>query len=333
MGDGPALLATTRRGTVAEARLRGHAAVVDAGGSLTGACGDPEVVVTLRSCVKPLQALPFVERAMDALHAPEDELAVACASHQGEPVHVDTVRSLLRRAGVEEGALSCGPQLPGDPTSAENLIREGGQPMPVHNNCSGKHAAMLATCAVAGWPLDGYARREHPCQQAVSAALAPLLDIDLAAAPWGIDGCGLPTYGVPLAALARAFACAQAAPAFRRSQDAMTAHPHLVAGSGRFDTALLHAAGEHLTAKIGGAAVWVAVLRPSGPAVALKLEAGAPEAIPPVAIAVLQRLGALPAELPGGLAAYAAPVVRNWAGEAVGSIGVEPDALRALGPL
>ena len=123
---------------------------------------------TLRSCVKPIQALPFLRLAADRLEASGPEIAVACASHQGEDEHVATVRGLLAKAGVPEAALGCGPQIPSDEATARRLLASGGVPLPIHNNCSGKHAAMLATCAVMGWPLDGYMELGHPCQQAVS---------------------------------------------------------------------------------------------------------------------------------------------------------------------
>ena len=324
----PATLATAWRGGVAEALYRGHVAVVDSSGTTVSALGDPDAAAPLRSCAKPLQALPFVEMAMDAVAATEAELALACASHNGEDEHVATARGLLVRAGVSESELECGPQLPTDEATGRRLLASGGVPLPVHNNCSGKHAAMLATCVVKGWPRAGYIDRDHPVQQAVTATLSRHLELDLDAVPWGIDGCGLPTFGVPLSALARAFAGAQRGDAgFRRCQDAMTAHPFLVAGTGRFDTALLACCGATLSAKIGGAALWVAVVRDLGTAVAVKLEGGAGEAVPPVAIAVLRQLGALPDPLPEPLRRHAEPVLRNWAGDAVGRIEASVGAL------
>ena len=325
---GPTRLAAAWRGDGIEAVYRGHVAVVDASGQTLSRRGDPEILVHLRSCAKPLQALPFVAMAMAALGATEAELALACASHNGEDEHVATARSLLARAGVGEGELECGPQLPTDAPSARRLLAAGGVPLPIHNNCSGKHAAMLATCAVAGWPRLGYVRRDHPMQQAVTAVLGEFLGVDLDRARWGIDGCGLPTFAVPLASLARAYALSQDTdPRFRRCQGAMASHPFLVAGSNRFDTALLEACGARITAKIGGAALWVAVVRDGGPAVALKLESGAGEAIPPVAIAVLQQLGALDEALPAQLQTYAEPVLANWAGTPVGRIEAGVGAL------
>jgi L-asparaginase II len=157
-----------------------------------------------------------------------------------------------------------------------------------------------------------------------------MLGVDLATAPHGIDGCGLTTYGIPLAAIARGFAAASSDPAFQGAQNAMAARPFLVAGTGRFDTALLEVAGTRVTAKIGGAAVWAAVVRPSGPGIAIKLEAGGMEAIPVVAIAVLQHLDVLAADLPERLRPFAASTVRNWAGTDVGEIRAERIDIPAL---
>jgi L-asparaginase II len=320
----PPVLATVWRGDVVEALIRGHVVVGDALGDPIRFVGDPLSRTTLRSCVKPLQALPFVRLAAAKVGASSAEVAIACASHQGEDAHLATVRSLLAKAGVPEEALGCGPQLPSDEPTARRLLASGGVPKPIHNNCSGKHAAMLATCAVMGWPLDGYMDLDHPCQRAVTAAMNEMLDVDLSTAPRGIDGCGLTTFGVTLLALAQGFALATSDPAFQRCQEAMAAHPFLVAGTRRFDTALLETSGATLTAKIGGAAVWAAVGRPSGPGIAIKLEAGAAEAIPVVAIAVLQRLGLLDANLPAALRSFARLPLRNWAGREVGVIAAEP---------
>jgi L-asparaginase II len=320
----PPILATIFRGDAIEARVRGHIAVTDASGSVLHSAGSPDVETTLRSCVKPIQALPFLRLAADRLEASGPEIAVACASHQGQDEHVATVRGLLARAGVPEATLGCGPQIPSDEATARRLLASGDVPRPIHNNCSGKHAAMLATCSVMGWPLDGYMELGHPCQHAVSGALQEMLGIDLDTAHRGIDGCGLTTYGIPLTAIARGFAVASADAAFRRAQDMMAAHPFHVAGTGRFDTALLEVAGAGLTAKIGGAAVWAAVVRPGGPGIAIKLESGGGEAIPVVAIALLQQLGVLASDLPERLRPFATLTMRNWAGREVGEIRAEP---------
>ena len=320
----PALLAEVWRGNAVELHVRGHLAVVDAAGRLVASLGDPEAPTTLRSAVKPLQALPFVEGgALDALDAGGDELALACASHSGEPVHVATARRLLGRAGLDEADLACGPQWPAGDAAARALAAEGGQAGRIHNNCSGKHAAMLAACVHAGWPIRGYTAIDHPLQRRISTIMGEVMGLDLTDAPHGIDGCGLPTYGLPLRALALGFAAAQAErPAFVRCQDAMAAHPLLVGGTGRFDSALLEAAGSAVTAKSGGAAVWAAVARREGLGVALKLEAGGGAQLAPVAMAVLGALDLLPAELPAALVEHATGAVHNWEGTVVGDTRV-----------
>lgn len=312
--------------------MRGHVVVVDGGGGILGAAGDPGVVTTLRSCVKPLQAQPFVHHALDALEATDEELAVACASHNGEPVHVETVRRLLGRCGLDDDALSCGPQLPYDEQSARRLLASGVEPGRIHNNCSGKHAGMLAVCVVRGWPATGYADAAHPLQAEIREVMGGFGGVDLATAPAGIDGCGLTTYGLPLHVLARMFAAAAADPGFQRCQAAMAAHPHLVAGRGRFDTAVLAAAGSSVTVKGGGAAVWVAVRCPAGPAVAIKLESGDATAMPVVALGALGALGWIGAEVLAGnaLARFRRLAMRNWAGEVVGSVTSDPGWERVL---
>ncbi len=328
----PVHLATVHRGDVVEAVVRGHLAVVDAGGQLLAYAGDAGAVTTIRSCVKPLQALPFVRRAADMLGASQEEVAVACSSHNGEPRHVQVVTQLLSRCGLAEDALTCGPQLPFDEESAHRLLATGQGPRRITNNCSGKHAAMLAACVAAGWPTAGYAAWEHPLQVEIRRLMGDLVGIDLDRAPSGIDGCGLPTHGLPLRVLAQLFAAASGVAGFARCQEAMAAHPHLVAGRRRFDTDLLTVAGEQLTCKGGGAAVWLAVRRPAGPALAIKLEAGDTTAMPPVALAALRALGWVDAAqvvLPG-LARHVCPDVRNWEGDVVGSVDVEtgwPDSL------
>jgi L-asparaginase II len=331
-GYPPAHVATIRRGTALEAVIRGHVAVVDVHGALLGSAGDPEAATTLRSCVKPLQALPFVRRAAGAMGATDEEIAVACSSHSGEPVHVATVRTLLGRSGLREDALSCGPQLPFDEEAARALLVSGAPAGRIHNNCSGKHAAMLAACVASGWPVSGYAEEHHPLQVEIRQVMGGFAGVDLSRQPHGIDGCGLPTYELPLGALARMLAAATADHAFQRCQEAMAAHPHLVAGRGRFDTAVLATAGDAVTVKIGGSAVWVAVRRPGGPAMAIKLEAGDATALPAVALAALKALGWIDATAFAGstLGPFVRPAVRNWEGTEVGSVTAEPGWLRGL---
>lgn len=331
-GGNAALLAGVDRGGITEVVVRGHVAVVDARGALLASAGDAETVTTLRSTVKPLQALPFFAGAAEAMGATVEERAVACASHEGEPRHVEVVRRLLARAGVGEDALSCGAQWPYSERATRELVRAGETAGRVHNNCSGKHAAMLCACVHNGWPVQGYADYAHPLQAEIRLRMSDHAGVDLDGTPHGIDGCGLPTHGLPLHALATMFARASARDGdFARAQAAMAAEPFMVGGSGRFDTLLLGWAGDGLTAKSGGAAVWTCVARGGdGPAVAVKLEAGVGAHMAPVALAVLRELGLLPSTaMPEPLAALERGVQRNWAGDAVGETHVHLALQRA----
>jgi L-asparaginase II len=183
---------------------------------------------------------------------------------------------------------------------------------------------MLAACVHNGWPVEGYAAFDHPLQRDIRRRMSEHAGIRISDTPHGVDGCGLPTHGLPLLWLARMFASASARDgAFRRCEEAMAAEPFMVGGTGRFDTLLLDWAGDRITAKSGGAAVWACVARGGGVGVAVKLEAGIGPNMPPVAMAVLRALELLPpSAMPEALEAHARGVLRNWAGDAVGETKV-----------
>ena len=250
-----ARLATVWRGTAPEAVVRGHVAVVDSSGTVIAAVGNIDSVTTLRSAVKPLQAMAFAE-VYQQLGCAQDELAIGCASHEAAPDQVAVVARLLGNLGLDESALSCGAQRPYDQMGAAQQLVAGTPLRRIDNNCSGKHAAMLGACIGHNWPVLGYAESAHPLQQRISADLARLSGCDMVTAPWGIDGCGLPTYALPLSGLARAFAAGSQDPLFRRCQEAMAAYPQLIAGSGRLDTVLMNLLPDRITSKGGAYAVW-----------------------------------------------------------------------------
>ncbi len=330
--SGAALLAEVWRGDVCEVLVRGHVAVVDADNRLLACAGDPDARTTLRSTIKPLQALPFVDGgALDRLGASVEELAVACASHDGDDRHVAVVRRLLARSGLDESALACGPQWPYSEAASRALAARGETAGRVHNNCSGKHAAMLCACLHAGWPVEDYSVYDHPLQRDIRRRISDIAGIRLGDTPHGVDGCGLPTHGVTLRYLARMFAAADAGGGgFRRCQDAMAAEPFMIGGEGRFDTLLLTWAGSTLTAKSGGAAVWACVVRGGGPGVAIKLEAGVGPYLPPIAMAVLRELRVLPRSSPSEeLQALSEGLLRNWAGAVVGATHLQVKLERA----
>jgi L-asparaginase II len=252
------------------------------------ALGNVDGPVYPRSAVKPLQTLGLLRAGWSP--GDEEQVALACASHSGEPVHVTVVRRILDAAGLDEGALDNTPDLPLDAAAAGTLLRAGGGADRLHQNCSGKHAAMLAACVAAGWPVTGYRDPSHPVQQAVREAVEDLAGER--ADHVTVDGCGAPLFSLSLTGLARAFArLAVASPGTpeRRVADAVRHHPHLVGGTGRDITTLLRGI-TGLVAKDGAEGVQAAAL-PDGRAVAVKIEDGAGRGRAPVIVAALERLG------------------------------------------
>ena len=323
----PVAVEVWRDGRV-ESRHRVRACVADARGVILLELGDVDEPVFPRSAVKPFQALALVETgAADAFRVSDAELALACASHGGEPQHVELVEAWLARLGLDEQALACGPHPPSHPASAAALVRGGTAPRRVHNNCSGKHTGMLATALHLRAPLDGYERVDHPVQRHVQAALAELADLDGLPEP-GIDGCSLPNHPMPLRALARVAARladpSGLAPARRSALDriarAMLDHPFLVAGTGRCCTAIMQAVPD-VVAKTGAEGVYLGALRRRGLGVVVKAEDGATRAAESAFLALLDHLGALENAARAPLERFARPHLRNFAGLEVGRIG------------
>lgn len=263
-------------------------------GATALAAGDVRTPVFPRSSNKPLQVVGMLRAGLgdvlDRHPDPTEALAIASASHSGEPEHLAAVRRLLAAAGLAVDALANTPALPLDEAAAHALLRSGGGPDALHQNCSGKHAAMLATCLAAGWPVAGYCEPGHPLQQALEAAVADLAGEPVAAT--GVDGCGAALFAVSLTGLARAFSrLVLAAPGTpeRRVADAMRAQPDLVGGTGRDVTGLMRAV-PGLLAKDGAEGVYAAALA-DGTALALKVADGSGRARPPVVVATLRALG------------------------------------------
>lgn len=323
MAGAPAPLAVIRRGSIVEAVIRGHAAAVDASGQVVASAGDPWALTTLRSSFKPFQAASFVESgAADALGLGGPSIAIAAASHHGEEPHLKIVNALLSAAGVTEAQLRCGAHLPSDPAAAARLLASGGQPSPIHNNCSGKHAAMLATCVHRGWPLDSYLDRGHPLQIEIANRLAGAMGVDGDQLPFGIDGCGLPTFAVRLADFGRALArAARSDAAVGRCLRCMVENPFLVGGTDAFDTLAMGAGG--IAVKSGAAAVLAAVSLTGDLALVVKLESGSPQGMSQVATQALQLAGMLKEPLPADLDEHVHRPIRNWVGREVGSVVAE----------
>ena len=314
------------RGALVESLHRVHAAVVNASGELIGSAHNPTLVTHWRSCAKPFQIMPLLEHGgFDTIGWGDDQLALACGSHGGEPEHVALAQVMLATIGMDEGDLACGPH---DPLAARGLkiLRESGQrPTRLHNNCSGKHAAMLARAHTAGWPTEGYERADHPVQEECLAEVAKWTGVKAGAIGRAIDGCGVVVFALPLESMANAYA--RLADGARRSHDvpsrivhAMQTRPFLVGGSDRFDTALIEATEGRVIAKVGAEGVHSVAIIDEGIGIALKVECGAQRAQFPAVIAVLQHYGALPRDLPPGLVEFAHKELRNTRGEVVGDV-------------
>jgi L-asparaginase II len=332
--ENPVLVEVTR-GPAVESAHRGAVAVVDGAGRAVLAIGDTRERVYPRSAVKLLQALPLVESgAADEFGFSEAELALACASHNGEPRHVETARAMLRKAGLSPEALECGDQEPALAVDRARLIRESEPPSALHNNCSGKHAGMLAFAQRLGVERAGYVAADHPVQRGVRAVLEEMTGEPLDAAPCGIDGCSIPTYAVKLEALARAFAgvasgdglTRERAHAARRLMNACFAHPEMVAGEGRFCTVVMKALAPRVWVKTGAEGVFCAAFPEQGLGVALKIDDGATRASEVAMAAVIARLLDLSDEERSALLPYRPGILRNRRGIDVGEV-------RAAGPL
>lgn len=316
------------RGDLVESRHRVHAAVVDARGTLIDAARDPELRVWWRSCAKPFQVMPLLRSGgIEQFGWGAEELALACASHGGEPEHVAIAETMLASLGLEEGDLACGPHEP-LATRGARLVRESGQRLTrLHNNCSGKHAAMLARARQLGAPTVAYERPSHVVQQDCLLAVAQWSGLAPEAIGVGVDGCGVSVFALPLANMALAYArLVRAAVAgdspSRRVVSAMTAHPFLVGGSDRFDTLLMDACGGNVLCKIGAEGVHTFAIVDRALGFAVKVEDGAPRAQFPAVLALLAAYGALPDPLPEALRDHVQRAVRNTRGEAVGAIAV-----------
>ncbi len=314
------------RGAIVESRHCVHAAVVNATGSLIAAARETDTVAHWRSCAKPFQVMPLLESGgFDQIGWGDDQLALACASHGGEPEHVAIVRKMLESIGMEEGDLACGPHDPLAMRGQKALRESGGHSGRLHNNCSGKHAAMLARAFTAGWNAYGYERQDHEVQKSCLAEVARWTGLQPSQIGQAVDGCGVVVFALPLEAMALSYA--RLADAVRRSQElpsrivhAMQTRPFLMGGSDRFDSAIIEATEGRVIAKIGAEGIHSLAIIDEGIGIVVKVEDGAQRAQFPAVIRVLQHCGALPEALPPRLAEFARRPLRNTRGEVIGEV-------------
>ena len=316
------------RGVLTESRHRGALAVVDADGASVLALGDVARPVYPRSAVKPIQALPLVESgAADRYGFGDQEIALACASHGGEPAHVEVASRMLARAGLDSAALECGTHWPSHQPSTQGLARSGGTPSALHNNCSGKHAGFLCVACAADVDHHGYVKVEHAVQREVRGALESLTGgVGLGVDQCGIDGCSIPTWAVPLTALAHAFARfgagqglgAERAKAAARIRAACAAQPYFVAGTGRFCSEIMKQFGARVLVKTGAEGVFCGALPEQGLGIALKCDDGATRAAEVAMAAMIARFLPMSEDERGAMDRFLRPVLRNWNGIEVG---------------
>ncbi|MCC6349359.1 MAG: asparaginase [Candidatus Eisenbacteria bacterium] len=319
-----------RRGSAVESRHHLQCAAVDASGTLLAGTPNAGLVTMFRSSAKPFQLLPLVERGhAERLGFTDEQLAVMAASHTGSRYHVQLVTGILEQLGLGPGALACGYHDPEDAGSRDDLLRGGAPRTALYNNCSGKHAGMLALALAEGWPIEGYHLPAHPMQQLLRQVIAEVCEISPASMESGTDGCNLPVFALPLPSMARGYARLAAARAdapeartraLARIARAMGAHPRTVEGDGRTATQLMLATGGRVVAKGGAEGLMLLALTDRGTGVAVKCEDGAGRALAPTAVAVLERLGALDGAELATLAPQRRPVVRNVIGAEVGRL-------------
>ena len=331
----PAQLVEVWRGPIVESRHRGHLIAEDGDGKTVASLGSPETVTYVRSSGKPFQAIPLiVTGAADHFDFTDREIAIACGSHSGEAIHVETVRSMLQKIGLEETDLRCGVHEPFSVDVARELARTGQPPSVLQNNCSGKHAAMLAVARHVGAPTESYDDPNNPVQRAIAKTVSQFSDVPLDEIAIAVDGCGVPVFGISVRAMALMYARLVAPPddfdaptrkACARIVKAMIDYPEMVGGSkNRLDTELMRAGRGRLISKIGAEGVYtVGVLPgeewPRGLGLAVKIEDGDDHrARPPAVIEALSQLGVLRDNDLAELAAYSPTPITNRRGERVG---------------
>jgi L-asparaginase II len=306
----------------------GSVAVVDAGGQLVFAAGDPHYLTTTRSALKPLQALPFVAGGgPDRFGFSREQVALLCASHSGEPRHVTAVADMLKRIGCTPADLQCGIHPPMFYAANDEIPPSDVEFTTLHHNCSGKHTGMLAYCRLCSLPTESYLDFEHPLQQAIRSAVAHLTDVPERELVAGTDGCSAPNYAVPLDRLAHAFARLATVTADERYgsapatlADAMSSHPEMVSGERRNDLILMRAGRGDWVTKVGAEGVQAIGVRSRRLGIAIKVVDGNARGLHPATVAILDQLGLLDAEQRAQLESWREPVIRNYRGVATGRV-------------
>ncbi len=326
-------LAKVFRGETVESIHRGHLLIVDGEGNEIVNIGDAETLAFIRSSAKPFQVLPFLmSGGAERFGFLESEIALACASHSGERIHTAIAERMLKKLGLTENDLRCGAHLPFNETCAEEMIRSGEKPTQLHNNCSGKHAAMLGFAKHIGADLKTYDRPENPIQQQILEMIADFCETLKSEIPVAVDGCCAPNFALSVRAMAKGFLKLVFPPesfdgelreACRRVVTAMMNYPELIGGTERLDTLLMAAARGKFISKIGAEGVWLCGVLPNakwkkGLGIAMKIEDGDDKrARAVISVEVLRRLGIFEEKT---LLNYSPLPIKNRRGENVGRV-------------
>ena len=320
------------RGGIVECTHRASVAIVDTAGKVVRHHGNVESPIFPRSAIKIFQAMPMVESgAADVFKLTPQELALTCASHNGEKKHAHTSECMLHKMGLGEPDLECGCHKSSYLERFEEMIRDGETLSQLHNNCSGKHAGMLALAKQKGWDIKGYVKQTHPVQQSILGNMEMMMGCDMSDAPVDVDGCSAPAWAVPLKNMAYAFAQVadpsrlptEKEHAVRTLRDAVTANPYYVGGTKRFDTDVMDALGDKAFIKVGAMAVHGIALPEYGLGVAIKVDSGLTQASQTIAINIMEQIGVLDGISEGAQAKldpYLEPVLKNHNGITFGSV-------------
>ncbi len=330
------ILARLIRGETTESIHRGHLIVVDGSGKTLAQAGEPETVTFWRSAAKAFQAIPFLTSgAADAFGFTEKEIALSCASHSGERFHTELAQKMLEKTGLDESDLLCGVHPSFHKETREAMLKAGEKSTQLHNNCSGKHSAMLAFAKRIGADTRTYLSRENPVQKEILETVSLFAGIRRGKIRIGIDGCSAPNFAFPISAMAGAFARLINPPerfdtalknACARIVSAMISYPEYIGGSVRLDTKIMKALSGKIVCKVGAEGVWCAAVMPcakwkNGLAIALKIEDGDDgRARPAVAIELLRRLGIMDEEAEKTLGEFSPAILKNRKDIVVGKV-------------
>ena len=316
------IIAEVTRGPIVESRHHGAYVVCDAKGKVVVSAGDVNAPIYPRSAIKAFQCLPMIESgAADAFGLTDEEIALCCSSHSGEPEHVRVATSILAKCQVDETCYECGAHYPSSKEATYELVRHGEKPKQIHNNCSGKHAGMLALARQLGVDNKDYVKLDHPVQRAIAKNIEELCEVDLSNAPVGVDGCSVPTWAMPLHNMALGFAklCDQTHAPYQRIIRAARNHPFMIAGSGRFDTRVMQAV-PRLFMKFGAEGVFCGCIPHAGLGFAVKCDDGAARAVEVAMISVALKLDVWTPEEREKLSGFHQETMKNWRKIEVGEV-------------